>query len=115
VVPLLIGALEQYHKFYGTSLKIPCLEGRPKQITLNEAAQQLRRRLVKLFLPDKAGRRPSHQAFTQHSRKGFDQLILFHEYFHGDTGRGLGSIHQQGWTSLVAPLLEQMAEDSEDG
>lgn len=110
---LLIGALEQYHKFYGNSLKIPCFDGKPKQITLQEAAQQLRRRLIKLFVPDKHGRRPSHQAFHQHNRPGFDQLILFHEYFHGDTGRGLGAIHQQGWTALVAPLLEQTVTTDE--
>ena len=107
---LLIGALEQYHKFYGTSLKVPSLEGGSQKVTLKEAAGQLRARLVRLFVPDAKGVRPSHQACQQHSRPGWNQLIWFHEYFHAEDGRGLGACHQQGWTALVAPILEQLGE-----
>ena len=108
---LLIGALEQYHKFYGTSFKVACLDSGRTQVTLHQAAAQLRARLVKLFVPDEQGVRPSHRACAQHTRPGWNQLIWFHEYFHGDDGRGLGAVHQQGWTALIASILEQLSED----
>jgi hypothetical protein len=69
-------------------------------------------RLTRIFLPDKDGRRPVH---GQESRFATDpdwrDLVLFYEYFHGETGRGVGANHQTGWTSLVAPLLEDSVKD----
>jgi len=108
---LLIGALEQYHKFYGTSLKVPNLDGKAGSLTLHQVAHQIRGRLVKLFLPDAQGVRPSHRSCPQHTRPGWNRALWFHEYFHGDDGRGLGASHQQGWTALVATCIEQLAQD----
>jgi hypothetical protein len=107
---LLIGALEQYHKFYGNSLKVPAPDGSGRSLNLHQAADEIRRRLVSLFLPDAGGVRPSHRDCPQHTRPGWQQAVWFHEFFHGETGQGLGASHQTGWTALVAPLLEQLAE-----
>jgi hypothetical protein len=72
------------------------------------AARELSLRLVRLFLPDAEGRRPSHgQQARYASDPHWRDLILFYEYFHGDTGRGCGATHQTGWTALVARLLQK--------
>jgi hypothetical protein len=73
-------------------------------------AQEIASRLVRLFLPDEKGRRPCHgddASFATDPR--WRDLVLFHEYFHGDTGRGLGASHQTGWTALVLRLLADQA------
>lgn len=105
---LLIVALEQYHRFYGTSFKVD-FEGR--SLSLHEVANRLRERLVRLFLPGPDGQRPSHRDCPQHTQPGWSHALWFHEYFHGDDGRGLGACHQTGWTALVAPLLHRLAQD----
>lgn len=105
---LLIVALEQYHRFYGTSFKVD-FEGR--SLSLHEVANRLRERLVRLFLTGPDGQRPSHRDCPQHTLPGWSHALWFHEYFHGDDGRGLGACHQTGWTALVAPLLHRLAQD----
>jgi hypothetical protein len=104
---LLIEALERYHHFYGDALRVECPTGSGRLLNLAEVACELAGRLRRVFLPDEHGRRPCH---GQDSRFADDphwqNLILFHEYFHGDNGRGLGASHQTGWTALVARLLE---------
>jgi hypothetical protein len=80
-------------------------------MNLDQVAHEIGNRLLKLFLPDAAGRRPcfgEEMIWTQdpHWRK----LLLFHEFFHGDSGRGLGANHQTGWTGLAARLLEDRAK-----
>ena len=104
---LLIEALERYHHFYGDSFKIEFPTGSGQQWTLAQVARELARRLVSLFLPDQSGRRP---VFGMEPRfvndPHWQDLLLFHEYFHGDTGQGLGASHQTGWTALIAKLLE---------
>ncbi|MBD2775637.1 MGH1-like glycoside hydrolase domain-containing protein [Iningainema tapete] len=105
---LLIEALERYHNFYGDTLKVEFPTGSGQMITLTEVSQEIGLRLVKLFMPDEAGRCPwqgddRRYALDPHWRK----LTLFHEYFHGDTGRGVGASHQTGWTALVAVLLQK--------
>ena len=105
---LLIEALQRYHHFYGDSFTIEVPRGSGRFLTLTEAARDLSDRLRRLFLPDASGRRPCHGderrfAVDPHWR----DLILFYEYFHGDTGRGCGASHQTGWTSLVARLLQK--------
>jgi hypothetical protein len=105
---LLIEALQRYHHFYGDSFTIEVPRGSGRFLTLTEAARDLSDRLRRLFLPDGSGRRPCHGderrfAVDPHWR----DLILFYEYFHGDTGRGCGASHQTGWTSLVARLLQK--------
>jgi len=103
---LLIEALERYHHFYGDSLKISFANSPGGEITLQQAADEIRSRLARLFLPDANGRRASHgeeQAFANDPH--WKHLVYFHEHFHGDTGRGLGATHQTGWTALVHQLL----------
>jgi hypothetical protein len=108
---LLIEALERYHHFYGDSLKVECPTGSGKFLTLNEVAHLLSSRLLGLFLPDASGRRPAHGNEPRYATDpAFKDLILFYEFFHGDTGRGLGASHQTGWTALVIEALRDVAE-----
>jgi hypothetical protein len=104
---LLIEALERYHYFYGDTLRVECPTGSGRWMNLNEVAQELSRRLVRLFLPDGEQRRP-YQGRGSQPLAGPDDRdrLLFYEYFHGETGAGLGASHQTGWTSLVAHCLE---------
>jgi len=104
---LLIESLERFHYYYGDDFKVECPVGSGQHLSLDDVAGELRRRLTTLFLPDQNGRRPCHGddarcALDPHWR----DLVLFHEYFHADTGRGLGASHQTGWTALVAQCLE---------
>jgi hypothetical protein len=80
-------------------------------MTLDEVAADLSRRLSSIFLRDESGRRPVFGDSTrfQHDPNWRD-LVPFHEYFHGDTGRGVGASHQTGWTGLVAKLLQQSGD-----
>jgi hypothetical protein len=108
---LLIESLREYHHFYGASLKVECPTGSGVWMTLAEVAAELSARLTRLFLPDAHGRRPCHGADSRYaSERGFSDLVLFYEHFHGDDGRGLGACHQTGWTALVATLFDYVAE-----
>ena len=103
---LLIEALERYHYFYGDSFKVECPVGSGKMMNLQQVSDELSRRLASLFLPDASGRRPCHGDESRFAEDPhWRDLVLFHEYFHGDTGRGVGASHQTGWTALVARLL----------
>jgi hypothetical protein len=104
---LLVEALERYHHFYGDSLQVECPTGSGQHMNLKQVAAELAKRLMRLFLPDEQGRRPCHGDERRYADDPhWRDLVLFHEYFHGDAGRGLGASHQTGWTSLVAILLE---------
>jgi hypothetical protein len=103
---LLIEALERYYRFYGKSFTTECPVGSGTMCNLAEVADHLRDRLNAIFLADQNGRRPCHSGdrlFQEDPH--FKDLLLFHEYFHGDTGRGLGANHQTGWTALAGPLM----------
>jgi hypothetical protein len=79
-------------------------------MNLKEVAAEIAARLASLFLPDAEGRRPCHGDDRRYAEDPhFKDLVLFHEYFHGDTGRGLGASHQTGWTALVVRLLERLS------
>jgi hypothetical protein len=107
---LLVEALERYHHFYGESLRVECPTGSGRRMNLNEVAREIARRLTRPFLPDASGRRPCHGDEARFARDPhWRDLVLFHEYFHGDTGRGLGASHQTGWTALVARHLTDLA------
>lgn len=107
---LLLEALERYHLFYGDDLRVECPTGSGTYMNLEEVADELRRRLSRLFLKDDAGHRPSYSRGDQQlNDPHWRDLILFYEYFHADTGRGLGANHQTGWTALIAPILETLA------
>ena len=105
---LLIEALERYHHFYGDALRVECPTGSGQMLTLGEVAHELATRLTRLFLPDANGFRPCHGADPRYARNpAWRDLVLFHEYFHGDTGRGLGASHQTGWTALITRCVEK--------
>jgi hypothetical protein len=109
---LLIEALERYHHFYGDSLRVECPTGSGQMMNLKEVAAELSSRLTRLFLPDEAGRRPCHGDDRRYADDPhWRELVLFHEYFHGDTGRGVGASHQTGWTALAANLLHSVAQN----
>jgi hypothetical protein len=108
---LLVEALERYHHFYGDSLKVECPAGSGRHLNLAEVAHELARRLAGIFLPDASGRRPCHGSDARYAQDPhFRELLLFHEYFDGESGRGLGASHQTGWTALVVRCLEQVAK-----
>jgi hypothetical protein len=105
---LLIEALQRLNHYYGESLTVEFPTGSGHRITLHQAARQLSRRLSSLFLPDANGHRPEYgdnKLFQDDPN--FRCYALFYEYFHGDTGKGLGASHQTGWTGLAAKLLLQ--------
>lgn len=108
---LLVEALQRYHRFYGESFTVECPTGSGRMMNLDGVANELARRLASIFEPDGAGRRPcfgtGHLADLHATDPAWRDLLLFHEYFHGDSGKGLGASHQTGWTALVAPLLEK--------
>lgn len=106
---LLVAALRRYHAVYGDGFTVECPTRSGRWMTLIEVAEEIARRCSGLFLRDGAGRRPCH---GQDPRYGDDpawrDLVLFSEYFCGDTGRGLGASHQTGWTALAATMIEMM-------
>ncbi len=105
---LLIESLQKYHFFYGNSFKVECPTGSGQMMTLAEVANELSLRLTRIFLRDESGRRPVYERMEKfQTDPHWKDLILFFEYFHGDTGAGVGASHQTGWTGLVAKLLQQ--------
>jgi hypothetical protein len=108
---LLVEALERYHHFYGDSLKVELPTGSGHRVTLKQAARELSTRLARIFLREGSGTRPCHgldQRFA--SDPHWRDLVLFHEYFHGETGCGLGASHQTGWTALAVRFVETVAK-----
>ena len=105
---LLIEALQKFHHYFGDSFTIECPRGSGQMKDLWQVAQELSRRLEALFLRGPDGRRP---AYVGNDKLNLDphwrDYLLYHEYFNGDTGKGLGASHQTGWTALVAKLLQQ--------
>jgi hypothetical protein len=107
---LIVEALYAYHQFYGDDLRVRVPTGSGPLMNLGEAATELLNRLLGIFRPDSSGRRPCHGDEPRYaSDPHFKELILFNEYFHGDTGRGCGASHQTGWTGLAAALAHELA------
>ena len=103
---LLIESLQKFHHYYGDDFKIECPTGSGKFLTINEVAHELSDRLVKLFRVGTDGERPALKCHPKLAKDPhFKNYILFSEYFHGDTGRGVGASHQTGWTGIVAKLI----------
>jgi hypothetical protein len=103
---LLIESLQKFHHFFGDDFKIECPTGSGRFISLDAVAQEIAARLTKIFLKDENGSRAVLSQYPrQQKSEHFRDHILFYEYFHGDTGRGVGAAHQTGWTGLVAKLL----------
>jgi hypothetical protein len=108
---LLIEALERYHHYYDDGLQVEYPTHSGKMLNLQQVADDLRCRLSRLFLRDAHGRRPAHGEDRRYAEDPhWRDLVLFHEYFHGETGRGLGASHQTGWTALAAQLLGRQAQ-----
>ncbi|WP_244849396.1 glucosidase [Caballeronia sp. SL2Y3] len=107
---LLIESILEFHRYYGDDFRVEYPTGSGQTFSLAEIADELARRVTKLFLLDKNGERPVMAAYPllQADPRSRD-LVLFHEYFHGDNGRGVGASHQTGWTGLVALLLQPRA------
>jgi len=111
---LLVEALERYHHFYGDSLKVECPTGSGRWMNLSQVARELARRLTAIFLPDANGRRPCHGDDPRfRDDPAWKDLVLFYEYFHGDTGRGVGASHQTGWSALAVRGIEYLARRDE--
>ena len=107
---LIVESLRQYHAFYGDSFQVECPTGSGILMNLKQVADEIERRLILLFKKDEQGAKPCHGEDERYAKDPhWKDLMLFHEYFHGDTGRGLGANHQTGWTSLVATMLEHQA------
>jgi hypothetical protein len=108
---LLIESLKRYHLYFGDTFKVECPTGSGTMMNLAEVARELARRLSLIFLPDASGRRPVYGGSDRpQTDPHWKDYVLFHEYFHGDTGLGLGASHQTGWTGLVAKLLDELGE-----
>jgi Glycosyl hydrolase family 63 C-terminal domain len=109
---LIVESLQKFHHYYGKDFQVECPTGSGRFLNLDQVAAELSRRLSRIFLKDAHDERPvlRHQPELQ-SDPYYRDCIPFYEYFHGDTGRGLGASHQSGWTSLIAKLLMPRAHD----
>jgi hypothetical protein len=109
---LLIESLRRFYRYYGDEFTVECPTGSGKLMNLSEVADELSARLARIFLPREDGSRPVFSdAPIYRKDPNFRENILFYEYFHGDTGRGIGASHQTGWTGLVALLLRKRARE----
>lgn len=105
---LVIESLQKFHYYYGDTLKVEFPTGSGNKLNLWDIASQISHRLITLFLKDSHERRPVYGAIEKfQSDPHWRDYLLFHEYFHGDNGAGLGASNQTGWTSLVAKLIHQ--------
>lgn len=112
---LLIEALERYHHYWGDDFQVEFPTGSGNLMNLEQIAHEIARRLTHLFLPGEGGHRP---CFAEDQRYASDphwqDLVLFHEHFCGESGRGLGATHQTGWTALITRCLNMVARDEEE-
>ncbi len=110
---LVLESLRRYHQYLGDEFQVECPTGSGRMMTLLQVFEELSRRLATIFLPGKGGGRPVFDGIEIYrDDPHWRDLVLFHEYFHGDTGKGLGASHQTGWTGLVAKLLDELAGET---
>ena len=110
---LIIESIQKFHHFFGDDFKVEFPTGSGNHLNLWEVSVELSRRLTRIFLKDENGRRPVYDMPEMEKFQtdpNWQDLVLFYEYFHGDSGRGIGASHQTGWTGLVAKLLTQSGE-----
>lgn len=106
---LLIESLQRFHHYYGDDFLVEHPTGSGRKLTLQQIADDLSARLIKIFTKNEKGERPVFGNYPQlQSDPHFRDYIYFYEYFHGDTGRGVGATHQTGWTGLVAKLIQPL-------
>ena len=107
---LLMG-LRRFHEYYGDGFTVECRAGSGSFMNLSEVADEVSRRIIGIFHRDASERRPvlgSNELFQTDAN--WRDLIPFYEYFHGDTGRGVGASHQTGWTAVVACMIHELSE-----
>ena len=103
---LIVQSIRRFGDFYGDSLQVEYPTRSGNKMNLSEVANELTQRIISLFQKDENGHRRLYDSHTKfYSQKENQDLVLFYEYFHGDTGKGLGASHQTGWTALVAELI----------
>jgi hypothetical protein len=108
---LLVESLQKYHHYYGEDFKVACPTGSNNQADLWQVAAEISHRLTKIFLRDDKGHRPVYgDTELFQSDPQWRDLVLFYEFFNGDSGAGLGAGHQTGWTGLVAKLIQQSGQ-----
>ncbi len=108
---LIIQSLKEYHKYYGKSFKVECPTGSGNNIDLDQVAKDISSHLVSIFSSTKSNERKVHADHSIYKTDpNFKDLILFYEYFHGDSGRGVGATHQTGWTGVVAELIDDITK-----
>ncbi|HTN38428.1 MAG TPA: hypothetical protein VL053_15210 [Arachidicoccus sp.] len=113
---LIIESLQRFHFYYGDDFKVECPTGSGQYLTLHEIAEHIANRVIQLFAKDEKG----HRAFLNGDDRlqndpAFSDYLLFHEYFHGDTGKGLGASHQTGWTGLIAKIIQSKHNQKKTG
>jgi hypothetical protein len=111
---LIIQSIRRYGEFYGDSLKVEYPTGSGQHLNLEQVANELSLRVVSLFEKNEEGARTLYGDYSWfYKQPGNEELVMFYEYFHGDSGRGLGASHQTGWTALVAELISEIGERKE--
>ena len=106
----LVTALEKYAQYYKNGFEVEFPTGSGRMLTLAEASQEISKRIVSLFQKDGNDRRPINDYFEVYKTDPyFKDLILFFEYFHGESGRGVGASHQTGWTGIIAELINRVS------
>ena len=111
---LLVESLQKFHHYLGADFKVEFPTGSGTMMNLWEVAGELSRRMTSIFLQDEKGRRPVFGNLEKfQTDPHWRDLVLFHEYFHGDTGAGVGASHQTGWTGVVTKLMQQSGESRE--
>jgi hypothetical protein len=109
---MMVTSIRRFAEYYGQDFRIECPTGSGNLLSIAEVADELASRLTRLFRKDQNGHRPVFgDDEKSQNDPHFRDYILFHEYFHGDTGRGVGASHQTGWTGLVAKLLQPHKHD----
>ena len=103
--------LVDYQDYFAANLTIPLRtsDGQVSQLSLGDAAREIARRAIGLFIADGQGVRPIYAGNPFFANSDFKDRLWFHEYFDGDNGKGLGAIHQTGWTALVANLIDELS------
>jgi hypothetical protein len=102
---MLIRALVDQYAHLGNDFTVECPVGSGRQLNLLQVSQELARRLSRLFVRNRQGLRPSHGGHSRWSDEHWRDHVLFYEYFHAETGAGVGASHQTGWTGVIASLM----------
>ncbi|MBI1782114.1 MAG: glucosidase, partial [Sphingobacteriales bacterium] len=106
---LLVKALRHYCDYYKDECTVEFPTGSGKKINLQEVSDEISKRIISIFTTDENDNRPVNDNYAVYKNEYFKNLVLFYEYFHGDTARGVGASHQTGWTGVVAELIQNIA------